>query len=187
MPDELPANVPVRITKAGKEPQEGFLSVGQSGNVAVYQKGRIGDRLILSRDPVKYSVMVDPAGPAVVVDGQRFELDPQHVDEVDVLITHAVYMRTNAPQPAASASPSSPLASWAGALVVFSAVIGVLGIIGGLILAFQTDETFTGTDRPFLAAGIAVSVNAAFVATAGIVLGLLAGAYAFDHQSSDSE
>jgi hypothetical protein len=192
MTSEPPRLVPLRIVKVGKEPRDGFLAVGGTGFVEVYRAGRT-NRLLIARDPVRQAVTIDRTNSAVVVDGRRFEIAPDSVEEAEALVAYAVNLRgADASRSSSGTAVSSAktlavgsLASWANALIVFSYIIGILGVIGGLILALQTDQTgLSSQERPYLGLGIGVGINSAFFATIGIVLGKLADFYASNNPNS---
>jgi hypothetical protein len=67
-------------------------------------------------------------------------------------------------------------------LVVFSFVLGAIGIAGGLILAVQTDDSGFEVEYPYLGIGIGLALNAAFFAIIGVVLGKLGEAYAHSNR-----
>jgi hypothetical protein len=174
------------------EPRDGFLAVGGTGFVEVYEVGLM-NQLLISCDPVRQSVTIDRTNSAVVLDGIRFEIDPDSVEEAEALVAYAVNLQVDpSPSsrwtPVSSATQTSSVASlvgWAGVLTSFSFIIGVLGVIGGLILALQTDQTgFSSQERPYLGLGIGVGINAAFFATIGVVLGKLANLYASNNANS---
>jgi hypothetical protein len=143
----------------------------------------------MTRDPARFDMFVERETAELVVDGRRFDLDPEFVDRAEGLIALAVSMAApdtdlSSPSgdqrshPGASSDNVSEilssLVSWAGALILIASVLGIMGVAGGLILAIQSEDRGLGQiDYPYVAAGIGIAANAAFFAVLGVVVGKL--------------
>lgn len=178
--------VAIQIQRPGKLAKPGILVVTSCGHLEVYSTALM-NRLVMSRDPNKFEISVDRAIPSVVIDNQSFGLAPCDIEHAETLVAEArnrsgTHTSTSADRLSMGAARLDSLAGWSSFLVAFSAVLGVLGVVGGLILAFQTDDSGFDTEYPFIAFGVGIAVNAAFLATIGIVLGQLGGAFARSSQ-----
>jgi hypothetical protein len=179
--------VPVTIRRDGKPDKDGYITLDYNGLVEVYTVGRL-NRLHIVRDPRKHEMFVDRASLEVVVDSRGFSVKPDDLDSAEQLLAAGLAQRgphredrrldgsggtTSSPAPAAAS-----LATWSSALVVVASVLGVLGIVGGMMVALQTDDTGFDTEYPYVFVGLGIAANAAFVALIGVVLGKLGQVYA---------
>lgn len=179
--------VPVTISNDGKPDKAGYLTLDFNGLVEIYSSGRL-NRLVIVRDPRKHAIFVDRDNHEVVLDSRRFGVEAHELDNAERLVAAGRAQRGSGQLPSPSAvagrtltakPASTSLAAWSSALVGFSFVLGALGILGGVIIALQTDDSGFGEEEyPYVLAGLGIAINAAFFGVIGIVLGKLGQAYA---------
>lgn len=165
----------VLIRRDGKPDVPGLLTVNGAGHIRVVSSGFM-NRIVLDGRAESLRITIDQANCSLKVNQHTFGLQATDVNRAEMLLNRYVAatpskglsVTTESHSTSVSLESLDSLAGWSTALTFFSLCLGLLGVLGGIFLALQTDG---GSDRPYVAAGIAVALNAWFFAMVGVVLG----------------